>query len=69
MDEHNTSFAQYEDLLKEGCAPIFGMRILQYFSPDGELRFSLATQGDVHVTQMLGLLDLIMFEVKQRASQ
>lgn len=65
----NQGFERYEHMIKEGCAPIFGMQILQYFSPDGELRFAVGTAGDVHVTQMLGLLDLIMHEVRLKASQ
>lgn len=67
FSSNGMDFSPYEDMTHGNDSPIFGIRILQYFNDDGELVWKMDYSGEIHVTQMLGLMDLAIGTVRQRA--
>lgn len=69
MTPLSRKFNNYRDMfINDGEIPVFGMRILQYFDENGDLAFKVKQTGDLHATQIIGLLQQILFELNLRAS-
>lgn len=61
--------SRYSDMLKDEEMFVFGLRVVQYFDSEGNLCFRLHHDGKIHVTQVVGLLDMAKYEVLKIGSE
>lgn len=59
-------FELFEDLIEDNTIPLFGLRILSYLDEEGEERFVLKQTGTASLTLVIGLLDVLRFELNLR---
>lgn len=53
--------------LPEDAIVEHALGVASYFDTEGKLMYSLTMQGDAHVTQLLGLLELVKARVLREA--
>lgn len=49
----------YADMIPDGAMPICGFRLLSYMTDQGKIHYAFAQVGDVAVSQLVGLVDIV----------
>jgi hypothetical protein len=59
-------FAFVDDALPERATPVHAWRIVKYLDEDGVECFWWSVEGDPNISETLGLLEMIKFDVLRR---
>lgn len=57
----------FKDMLPEGAMPICGFRLLSYMTDNGKIHYVFAQVGDVAVSQLVGLMEIVKQDITTTA--
>jgi hypothetical protein len=57
----------FEDLLPDGALPVCGFRLLSYITDSGRTHYVFSQVGDVAVSQLVGLMEIVKTDIATSA--
>jgi len=66
-EEEEETYEYYEDMLPSGGLPLCGFRILSYLNESGQTCYRMNYEGEVAVSQLIGLIEMAKYDVTAQA--
>jgi len=60
-------YGPFADMIPDGAFPTCGFRLLSYMNPEGETCYRLDYEGEIAVSQLIGLIEMARHDVTAAA--